>query len=608
MQNIIKSLKNNLIIVLLTVIQTLLGVVAIFLDTLENRESFSELVRWIVVFIIAVEFIQVLYMHLSQAWKNSWWKNALWVVVGTVFALLVNFYSYYRSAEWLNFTTLVVAFLTIHTLPLVVIYFKTEPLKHWRYTFGFWWELFVSYVLAGLMFIGMSVAFAAIEFLFGGILPNEIYMYLSVVMFLFVARSIFLSRRPLLKNMAADWQYPHILELANKFLLIPLVLLNIAIIGVYFLMTLFGLGDSLELTLPGYILALFTPGLIGLALQLPSRKESRVFKIFGILTAVALLVYVLPYFFVVFRNLSQYGFAVYLGNWLIAGLVLAIVGASYLIVKEKFFPIALFTLGVLPTVVIFTPVLNSYSIAASSQTQQLVQILATAGRLTPEGEIQEAIDLRSDQYLDASNSLSQLRNVHGFSQLQSYVNLEDYTLTNYGFLEENYYSAPQYEDYQDIQNYLLGTATYTEESPDYSRSLYFSFDQVDLNLDISNYDSVQYTSFQDINPETGVIDRAEWSSETDGLIYRLRSPERPESVVAEFDLGYLLEKRNTSSNRYTSYSNKNISQTDALVDSSIAEGPSVTLLIQSLTLVEDSPGSDTYKISQLNGYLFVNQE
>ncbi len=600
MQKLLRNLKQklgqNTFLALLVLLQTLVGFLLLFIgDTSRGDTSFEALVRWLLVIILFIESTQILSLHFTQIYKRAYAKLLI-VVVAAGLALLVNFYSNFRAAEGLNFATTLIALLSVYTFPLWWLSRHLDAGKHWQYTFKFAWEMVTSYALSLLLYMGLVFALSTINFLFGDVLSYQFFQYTAVFCFIAVARWLLIARRPLVSELASEKSknpsenYPRILEIVNKYLLIPLVALNLIILGVYFLARLFNYNERLELTLPAYVIALFTPGLIGMASQLPKLDHSRIFRTYGRVLSIALVIYLVPYFVAVLQNYLQLGFTVYLGHWLVFGLVLAIIAVTYQLKPQRFLPVALFTLAVVPFVSVFMPVLNSYSVAAGSQTAQLVEVLQAAGRLTPDGTINSEIVLDEMEYELAAAAYDQLEAVHGFSQLKDKIVI-DGDLNTYGYSTYENNRINPYDSRSDI------IGPYPNTYPDSDGRITFILDENKLNLNITGYTSLQGLSLYPDTKKSVILssENEPLSVSSSGTVVSVIN-QTTQEVVAVFELGSL-----TNSEEYT----YTLTLEQALLDSKLIGNKKSALLIRSVSFDSDSKSNTEpdYQIQHLEGYL-----
>lgn len=589
-----KNLFKDLFLILLVFTQTLVGFSLVYITGhvgLVWDNQFDNLIRLCLLAFIALEFLQIFRIHFGDTYKKLWQQV---VIYGSaiLLTLAIDFYSYYRAPVGLNLATVATVFLTVYTVPLWLISRQVKQLTHWRYTFGYVWELLISYLLAFLLYLGLSFALATINFLFDNVLPGEVFMYASVFCFVLVARVLFLARRPKIKQLeeSTDWTYPKILLLVNKYLLIPLVVLNLLILGVYFLARLLNLNETLELTLPAFVIGLFSPGLIGLATQLPKQEESRYFRIFGKVLSVALIIYLVPYFIAVLQNYFELGITVYLGHWLIFGIVFAVIGITYQLRPKSFLPVTLLVLGVLPFASIMIPFANTYNMSAGSQTNKLLQVLEASGRLSGT-TINTEQQLAGTEYEIAGSAYDQLAAVHGFARLANQVDL-DIELTKYGFISDGA-SSDRYE----LREYILGSY-YSSDYTDVGqlKSIYRNYDDTGLVLDLTGFSAVRIISLdRDDAKMTYTQGNKTYNIAVSGSVLSIIESGSDE-VLAIFDLSEVAEK----SNYVMTFEEANLE--NLLIGSEFKS----KLILRSISLSEKEVGSDSYEMVAVQAYLFTN--
>ena len=341
-------------------------------------------------------------------------KRLLFEMVGLLI-LLGFFFILPSDKEKLN---VVYAFIIFGSFVLSHLFVSFAPFFKSNNETSFWAynkSLFIGLIQTGIftlvLIIGVLLAVAAVENLFGIDFNEKIYPELAVFIGIFGSAVIFLLfQQGGLEKMQAENSYPIVLKFFTQFILIPLLLLYGVILYLYMFKIL------INFNLPhGWVsymvLAYSIFGMLALLLVHPLREQGAKSWVhwFHKIFFYTLIPLVILLFVAINTRLLQYGFTEARCFVLLTAVWLSGMVCYFLFVKKshiKIIPISLFLILALSLIV---PYFNVFSVSVRSQENDLKKLL-TENQLLVNGKIdfkKEIADSVADNIEDKFEYLSE---------------------------------------------------------------------------------------------------------------------------------------------------------------------------------------------------------
>ena len=260
---------------------------------------------------------------------------------------------------------------------------RRESLAFWQYNRRLFLSFLRAVVFSGVLFVGLAIALAALDKLFGLDVEGETYLRLWFVIAFVVNTWIFLAGVPDdLEALASDPEYPKALKIFTQYILTPLVAVYLLILLAYLVKILItGQWPSGWI---GYLVtSVSVAGILGFLLVHPLRDEPgegwirtyRRWLFIGLIPAACMLLVAFA------KRIGPYGLTelrylgVVLGGWLLAIAVL------FTLRREHGIRIIPLSLSLVLLVTLFGP-LSATARSIASQAARLRRELAAA-RATP---------------------------------------------------------------------------------------------------------------------------------------------------------------------------------------------------------------------------------
>jgi hypothetical protein len=291
-------------------------------------------------------------------------------------------------------------------------FFKSNnETSFWAYNKSLFIGLIQTGIFTLVLIIGVLLAVAAVENLFGIDFNEKIYPELAVFIGIFGSAVIFLLfQQGGLEKMQAENSYPIVLKFFTQFILIPLLLLYGVILYLYMFKIL------INFNLPhGWVsymvLAYSIFGMLALLLVHPLREQGAKSWVhwFHKIFFYTLIPLVILLFVAINTRLLQYGFTEARCFVLLTAVWLSGMVCYFLFVKKshiKIIPISLFLILALSLIV---PYFNVFSVSVRSQENDLKKLL-TENQLLVNGKIdfkKEIADSVADNIVDKFEFLSE---------------------------------------------------------------------------------------------------------------------------------------------------------------------------------------------------------
>ncbi|TFG94352.1 MAG: DUF4153 domain-containing protein, partial [Calditrichales bacterium] len=289
----------------------------------------------------------------------------------------------------------------------------------WHYNKSLLLRLFTTSIYTVVLYAGLALALAALDNLFGMIVPGKRYAELwFIILGLFTTWSFLAGIPENLDELEAATDYPKGIKIFAQYLLFPLVLVYLVILYAYMAKILIS-WDWPQGWVGSLILGFATTGIFSFLLLYPIRdraeniwikKTSRWFYIVMIPLVVMLLL-------ALWRRVSEYGItearyiAIILGLWL-GGIVIYFIMSRTKSIKA--IPVSLCILAMISS---FGP-WGAFSISEKSQVNRLEDFLRR-NTILMDGRIQKApAEVPSNDVRQISSIIAYLHDIHGYDLIQ----------------------------------------------------------------------------------------------------------------------------------------------------------------------------------------------
>jgi hypothetical protein len=302
---------------------------------------------------------------------------------------------------------------------------KDEVNGFWQYNRHAWFRFFTTMLYSAVLFIGLTIALAAVDQLFGIDIPAKRYQELWVILAGLFSVWFFLAGLP------EDWPaleqssaYPSGLKIFAQYIATPLVALYLIILYVYVLKIVLA-WDWPKGFVSKLILGFSGSGLFSLLLLYPVKEEAgnRWIKIAWRWFFVVLIPLLIMLPFAVWRRVIQYGITE--GRYLallLAG-VLAILVVYFIFSKNKSIKMIPAMLGLALLLICYGP-WSIFEISEHNQIGRLEQIALRNNRLK-QGVVQTATtEISTEDAQEIRSILSYLRDMHGYGGIRHWFDAD----------------------------------------------------------------------------------------------------------------------------------------------------------------------------------------
>jgi hypothetical protein len=291
---------------------------------------------------------------------------------------------------------------------------------------GFWYfnktlflRVLITAVFAAVLYVGLALALAALDNLFGMDVPGKRYFELWVLLVGIFATWFFLAGVPEdLDGLESSTDYPKGLKVFAQYILSPIVAVYFVILYAYLIKILFS-WDWPKGWVSGLILGFATAGILSLILLHPLREraENRWVKQASAWFVVIMIPLIVMLFLAGWRRVSEYGMTE--GRYLVflIGIWLAVMAAYFLLSRGK-------SIKAIPASLCFFALLagfgpwGMFAISEESQVSRLHEFL-TKNAILSEGVIKKAPRAISpDDAKQISSIISYLHDIHGYGRIQ----------------------------------------------------------------------------------------------------------------------------------------------------------------------------------------------
>ena len=395
---------------------------------LDNHQSFESTVVIQILFGAILGFPFLLGLTLtSEKWK---WGRAVSLGVQLAGIVLVGLYSMSIPQDLSRAPNIYPFRLLMLTLGMVIFCFAAPYAKHenelgyWQFCKAVCLRIFTAGLFAIVLFGGLAIALAALDYLFGVDIPGKRYGELWVFIVGIFATWFFLAGVPKeLDRLEEISDYPKELKIFSQYVLSPLVFIYFIILYAYLGKILIA-WDWPKGWVSRLILGFIATGLTSLLLVHPIRDriENRWMKIASQWFYLVIVPLTVMLFLAVWQRVSDYGITEgrYLG---LATVVWLCVLTPYFIFSKKksiiFLPVSL---CVVVFVVSFGP-WGMFAVSEKSQVGRLKKLLVD-NRVLVDGRLASRHDtLQVETTRQIGSILGYLSEVHGFDAIQPWFSV-----------------------------------------------------------------------------------------------------------------------------------------------------------------------------------------
>jgi hypothetical protein len=358
----------------------------------------------------------------SEKWK---WSSSTSLAAQIVGVVLVALYSLSVPQDLSGAPNIHVFRLVMLAMGLILFAFVAPYLKH-RSELGYWnycktllLRILTAYLYTVVLWIGLSIALAALDNLFGVNIPGKRYGELWVLINGIFTTWFFLAGVPEdLESLDTVTDYPKGFKIFSQYILFPLVLVYLVILYAYLGKILIA-WDWPQGWVSKLILGFIATGISSLLLLHPIRERientwiSKASQWFYVI----IIPLIVMLFFAVSRRLSEYGITE--GRYLAiaTGVWLCVIVPYFIVSKRKMILFIPASLCVGMFVASFGP-WGVFAVSENSQISRLKDLLIKNNILV-DGRVQSKHDsVQFEAMKQISSIISYLSDIHGFEAIQ----------------------------------------------------------------------------------------------------------------------------------------------------------------------------------------------
>ncbi|MCB2230431.1 DUF4153 domain-containing protein [bacterium] len=317
----------------------------------------------------------------------------------------------------------VLLFAGLHFLVAFVPYIGGAQIQgFWQYNKSLFLRILISALYTGVLYVGLAIALAALDYLFGVDINEDYYAKMWMIMVGCFNTIFFLAGFPRdLPALNGEMSYPKGLKIFTQFVLLPLVALYFIILFAYELKII------VQWELPkGWVSQLVlwyaVVGTLSLLLLHPLREiaENKWIKTFMTWFFRALVPLIVLLFFAILTRIADYGITA--NRYLVVALAigLAVVTLYFMFARAKDIRIIPIVLAVLAFVAAYGP-WSAFSISESSQKSRLEEILERNDMLVDGHMVAADGELSFEDRREMSSIIDYLNDWHGIDALSPYL-------------------------------------------------------------------------------------------------------------------------------------------------------------------------------------------
>lgn len=401
-------------------------------------------------------------------------KFILYISNVLLIAILIVFYRFIPKQPPLAIVyriivVYIVGFLCILSVPAIS---KQNQNTFWTYNFEIFLQGIITYIYAGVLFIGLSIALSIVSLLFN-IAVSKAYLIVSVLTLVTFAGTLFLSLFPK-HDVKVLRDYPKLLKILVFYILMPLTIVYLLILYIYTFKIL--ITWHIPTGEVSYMVLSFSAlGLLSLMSIFPILKDEKYKFVqkFSKYFYPTIFPLILLLFVSIIQRISQYGITENRFFILIFALWMTFIAIYMIISKMNKISIVHISLIILLIVSSFGP-WSAFNISKNSQLKRMKQIINNC----VENETTNKKEISSDKYNELKNIVEYEIKNHGLKLIEDNF---DIVLENY---RDTYNLSQFFLDKMNIVaiDTVIDTANIDNE--------YFSVysDHYENVLNISDYD------------------------------------------------------------------------------------------------------------------------
>ncbi|WP_242916414.1 DUF4153 domain-containing protein [Pontibacter liquoris] len=405
----------------LALLSALLGTVAalIRIEIPYNKEHlYTYLDKLMLVGALGLVLFFVLELLVQKYGLDLKRRAMLWLA-GSVF-LVVYYLLLPRAVEERTFLRFLLLVLALHLAAAYAMFVnRREENAFWQFNKSLFLRFLTALLYTTVLYIGLTIAVAAIHLLFSVEVAGEFYAELWVSMVGIFNTWFFLAGVPTrVSELEQSDQYPRGLKVFTQFVLLPLVALYLVILYLYFGKIV------LQWEWPkGWVsvlvLCFSIAGVLSLLLIYPIRREpgNTWMRTFARWFYRALFPLIILLLLAIWRRVSEYGLTEPRYVVLALALWLCCVALYFLLSRLKNIKFIPVTLSIVALLMAYGP-FNAFQVSAWSQTNRLEELLQGSGVLH-NGQVQEKHPkVKEDVAREVSAIVRYLAEKHDLHELQ----------------------------------------------------------------------------------------------------------------------------------------------------------------------------------------------
>ncbi|NNF07454.1 MAG: DUF4153 domain-containing protein, partial [Candidatus Eisenbacteria bacterium] len=343
-------------------------------------------------------------------------RQHLWLrLAGLAFLVVVFFFwsRWQNEVVWRRFVQLALAF---HLAAAFTGYLRSQEHNgFWQFNRNLLLRFMTAVFFGGVLFAGISVAFVALDQLFGANIDGEFYLRLfAVIGFVFITWYFASGIPDDFEALEEDTSYPLGVKIFSQFILQPIVILYLLILTAYLVKVLFT--QKWPSGWIGYLVSsVSVVGMLSLLLLYPIQhfRENRWVKTYGRLFYIALLPSIFMLFLAIGKRVGQYGVTENRYFLLVLTVWLSGIAVYFIFSKSKAIRVIPISLCLLSLLTSFGP-WGAYAVSKRSQVHRLQSILErnelfAAGQVVPAEE-----DVPLEDRREISATFRYILNTHGY--------------------------------------------------------------------------------------------------------------------------------------------------------------------------------------------------
>ena len=373
---------------------------------------------------LAVIVYLTLYFYLERIRTTGLKKILLFVTVSVL--LLIYYFSMpdkFNQADAFRYILVFYAVVMMANISLVGM--KNNSPEYSCLNIILIGRICTAFLFALIIYLGIWSAVFAVDSLFELGVDSKIYLDIWIVIAVIFAPLNFLAGFPRKGKIVTNFNYPQFLKILVTNILLPLTMVYLAILYLYFgkivILRDWPKGLVTYLILSYSVLGIFVHILLKPLLKKGGNKWYRFFPKY-LYIAIVPLIFML--FFAIWKRMVQYGitekryFVVLLAIWL-AGISL-----YFIVSKEKNMKLIPLSLAIISLLAVFGP-WSAFTISKKSQINRLYEILNKNNLLVSGKLVKSSAEISFEDRKNISSIFSYIQSFHDIKELRHLVSEEE---------------------------------------------------------------------------------------------------------------------------------------------------------------------------------------